>query len=360
MKKILFVASLDSPHTIRWANGLQAHGYEVLVFSIREPLPGLSPDVKAIVRKGMSKWAYLTHGPVLVRAIKSERPDVVHVLFASGLGFLASLWLRKGSYMLSMLGADVFDFPRKPIQRWLLRRNLARAGALLSTSVVMLREARRYTARPIEVTPFGVDVKVFTPPAGRNADRPLRIGTARRLEPKYGVDTLIEAFALLRERLEDREVELHVAGVGPERAHLGALAERLGVADAVRFRGWLAEEEMVDFLRGLDVFCALSRLRSESFCVAVLEASACGVPVLASRIGGLPETVAEGETGFLVAPDSPPDAADRLADLCGDETLRHQLGERGRRFVVERYDWRMSLAKMESVYRAFVATRQAA
>ena len=350
--KVLLVATLDSTHTIRWANGLQSRGHQVIVFSTRRPLPGLSKSVKTVVRPRFGKMAYLLCGWALRREVRASHPDVVHVMYAAGFGLLASTWLRKGSYVLSMLGSDIFDFPKTRVRRWILKRNLSHAGVLLSTSKAMRCEARHYTAAPIRLTPFGVDLDVFRPSASRPArSRPcqtrLRIGTARLLEPQYGIDTLIEAIALLKRR-GVAAVDLHIAGEGSEKAKLMTLASRLGLADGIRFLGWLPHGQMPQFLRGLDIFCVLSR--SESFCVAALEASACGLPVVASRIGGLPETVVDGETGILVAPGSPRDAANGLQRLCEDAGLRARLGGAGREHVRQHYDWRHSLDAMEQVY----------
>ncbi len=353
--KILLVSTLDSTHTVRWANGLRERGHDVVIFSTRHPLPGLSTDAKIVVRNRFGKLGYLIHGVALRRTIKRERPDIVHAHFASGYGLLCSAWLKKYSYILSMWGSDIFDFPKDLIRRWILVRNLTRAGMLLSTSRCMVEEARKYTNRSIYLTPFGVNVEEFRslPPA-HGSDKVFRIGTARRLEHKYGIDILVEAFARFRNNYPGCNVELCVAGEGSERSRIEALAADLGVLDAVRFLGWLPHDQMPSFLNGLDVFCVPSRYRSESFGVAVLEASACGVPVIASNTGGLPETVRHGKTGFLVRPESLNEMSELLGTLFSDEDLRSRLGRAGRAFVVQRYSWEKSLDIMERTHGAFL------
>ena len=119
----------------------------MIVFSTRSPLPGLSKKVRTIVRPHFGKMAYLLCGWSLRGAIRAELPDVVHVMYASGFGLLASTWLHRGSYVLSMLGSDIFDFPKTRVRRWILRRNLAYAGMLLSTSEMMRREAGKIHRR---------------------------------------------------------------------------------------------------------------------------------------------------------------------------------------------------------------------
>ena len=351
--KILLASTLDSTHTVRWANGLSERGHDVLAFSTRPPLAGLLPEVRTVVRGGFGKLDYLIRGPALRRTVREERPDIVHAHFASGYGFLCANWLDRGSWILSVWGSDIFDFPAGPVRRRLLARNLARAGALLATSECLAKETAKHTGRPLRLTPFGVDAKRFRPrPEEREDDGLLRIGTARVLKPKYGIDTLIEAFALLRKRIR-RRTRLLVAGEGPDRSKLERLAADRGIADSVEFKGWLSHDQLPSFLNGLDVFCALSRLDSESFGVAPLEASACGVPVIASNVGGLPETVRHQETGLLVGREAPQEAAEGLTALLDDSNLRHRLGQAGRAFAVERYDWERSLDIMERIYQDF-------
>ena len=320
------------------------------------PLAGLSPKVKSVVRSRFGKLGYLFYGPALRRTISDERPDIVHAHFASGYGFLCSTWLKREAYILSIWGADIFEFPTGPVRRRVFVRNLAHAGQLLSTSVCMVMEARKYTDRSVHLTPFGADLSMFRPfrPRRRNGDT-FRIGTARVLDYKYGVDTLIKAFAIFRNACWGHDVQLLIAGDGPDRDMLERLAADLGVADGVTFVGWLHHDQLPSFFNGLDVFCALSRLDSESFGVAVLEASACGVPVIGSNIGGLPETIQHGKTGLLVSKELPREAAECLTTLFEDNELRHRLGQAGRAFVAERYDWDCSLDIMERIYADFLA-----
>ena len=350
--KILLISTLGSTHTIRWANGLSRRGHVVVVFSTCDPLPGLCPSVKIVVRRRFGKLGYLLLGRSLRHVITTERPDIVHAHFASGYGFLCSTWLKRGSYILSMWGSDIFEFPKGVVRSWILNRNLSHAGLLLSTSDVMRREARRYTDRDIRLTPFGVEMQTFRPRFSRLAcDGTFNIGTVRVIDYVYGIDTLIKAFDIFRHNFPDVSTRLLIAGDGPERGKMQQLAVTLGVAELVEFVGWLSHDKVADFLNRLDVFCALSR--REGFGVAVVEASACGIPVIATNIGGLPEVVRHEQTGYLVRPDSPRDTAERLQELYQDGPLRHRLGRAGRSFVHSRYSWDSSLEEMERIYAEF-------
>jgi glycosyltransferase involved in cell wall biosynthesis len=103
----------------------------------------------------------------------------------------------------------------------------------------------------------------------------------------------------------------------------------------------------------LDIYVALSR--QESFGVAVIEAGAAGRPVVVSNVGGLPEVVRDGETGFIVPPNDPDAAADALERLVRDQLLRRQMGEAGAQHVAKNYSWD---ASVQTMIKVLEATRQ--
>jgi glycosyltransferase involved in cell wall biosynthesis len=130
-------------------------------------------------------------------------------------------------------------------------------------------------------------------------------------------------------------VRLVLAG-GGNAAYWGDRAREAGLgADAVSFLGHVPYGDMPAFLRGADALVLPSR--SESMPYAVLEAMACGLPVVATSVGGIPEIIDDGRNGLLVPPNSPERLADGLLALAGDEGLRARLGGEARRTAVERH-----------------------
>ena len=199
---------------------------------------------------------------------------------------------------------------------------------------------------PVIVTPFGVDLNEFVK---RNSEKRhssnIIIGTVKRLKKKYGIDTLIRAFHQVKLGLEDRKeisLKLLIVGDGVERNALIRLTHELRISDYVEFTGHVPNAEVPNYLNTIDVFVALSRLESESFGVAIVEASAMGIPVVCSNIGGLPEVVKDGETGFLVEVDNTSAAADRILELVLNEDLRVRLGNNGRKFITEKYSFKVN------------------
>ena len=209
----------------------------------------------------------------------------------------------------------------------------------------MAAEVRRVwpQANEIDVVPFGIDTARFLP--APRSPVPLAIGTVKTLAPAYGIDVLLRAAA----RLADGAApQLLVVGGGPERDALQALAASLGIAERTRFVGAVPHAEVPAWLQRLAVYVAPSR--RESFGVAVLEASACGLPVVVSNVGGLPEVVEHGVTGYVVPAADDAALADALRRLCADEALRARMGAAGRARVLERYGWPASLDAMLRCY----------
>ncbi len=153
------------------------------------------------------------------------------------------------------------------------------------------------------------------------------VGTVARLHAVKGVRYLLQAAAILQRR--GVACQVVVVGDGPERGALEREGRELGLAPPARFLGF--RERPVELLPALDVFVLPSLM--EGMGLAVLEAMLAGLPVVASRVGGVRELVAEGETGLLVPPADPQSLADALMRLLGDPDLARRLGEAGR----ERY-----------------------
>lgn len=163
-----------------------------------------------------------------------------------------------------------------------------------------------------------------------------------RLVPRKGQDTLI--LAMPRILAKEPEAVLLIVGGGPYEQDLRKLAYDTGVADAVRFTGAVPWSELPAHYGAGDVFAMPCRTRRggldvEGLGIVYLEASATGLPVVAGDSGGAPDAVLDGETGWVVRGDLPDDSADRIITLLGDPELRRHMGERGRRWVEERWRW---------------------
>ena len=204
----------------------------------------------------------------------------------------------------------------------------------------------------VSVVPCGVDTSVFTPAGagGRPRSGRPRLLMLGRLVERKGTEDAIAALARLP------GAELVVAG-GPRRTELGGDAEyrRLRaaarahrVADRVTFTGGVARERIPALLRSADVVVCAPWY--EPFGIVPLEAMACGIPVVATAVGGLTDTVVPGRTGLLVPPRDPAALADAIAALLADPSLRAAFGRAGRRRAQHWYDWSRVAAQTETVY----------
>lgn len=356
--KVAILAPATSIHAIRWAEGLAAAGLEIVLATQHPPKQDFDPRVRLEVLPHRGTPGYFLNARPLRAILRRTRPDLVNAHYASGYGTLARLAGHR-PMLLSVWGSDVFDFPgRSPLHRWWLRRTLRWADGIASTSKVMADEVRRLVPeiQDVAVTPFGVDTSVFRPRRGEPIDpisRPLVVGTVKTMAPVYGIDILIRAFAAMTcDPAGPPELAsavcLRLAGDGPQLSAYRRLADGLGVGDRVEFTGSIPHSSVPRFLQCLDVYAAFSR--SESFGVAVIEASACGLPVIVSDAGGLAEVVSPEETGLIIPRDDVSAAAAAIRRLLLDADLRRRLGEAGRRRVESHYAWTRSLEVMTSVY----------
>ncbi|GAA0327647.1 glycosyltransferase [Actinoallomurus spadix] len=298
----------------------------------------------------------------------SRPPDIVHAHFwMSGLAALGGARDHGVPVVQTFhaLGRVKRRYQRdadtSPAGRVRLEGQVGRdATAVVATCTDEVRELGAYGVPPdrVFVVPCGVDTERFRPDgpvSERDGARP-RVLTVGRLVPRKGVDTLLEAMR----RVPD--ADLLIAG-GPERSRLGddpearrlmSLAEEYGVTDRVVFLGRVAHDEIPALVRSADVVVSVPWY--EPFGIVPIEAMACGVPVVASAVGGHLDTVLDGVTGLRVPPRRPDELAASLRRLLGDAGLRRSLSRAAAEHAHGRYSWDRVAAETESVYEQVIET----
>jgi glycosyltransferase involved in cell wall biosynthesis len=300
----------------------------------------------------------------------AEPPDVVHAHFwMSGLAALV------GARELDVPVVQTFhalgtvkrrhqgDADTSPPERLRLEAAVARqVDRIIATCSDEVDELARMRVprSSVDVVPCGVDLRLFTdrgPVLPRTGCR-RRLVTIGRLVERKGVQTVIEALAGLQ------DTELLVAGgptpdrldTDPDVRRLRSVADRHGVADRVHFLGRVLREDVPPLLRSADVLVTVPWY--EPFGITPLEAMACGRPVVATAVGGLQDSVADGVTGDLVPPRDPERLGEALAALLADDERRAAYGAAGVRRARARYRWSRVVADTETVYRQVLARRR--
>ena len=271
-------------------------------------------------------------------------------------------WVRQRlgtPYGVLLHGGDLLIL-RQQAERSRLKRRTARtlleAAAVLVTNSrwtadlcgVVLREIGVPLRQDlIQTVPLGTDPLVFRPGVSQteirghyDLDGRRWLLSVARLTRHKGIDAGIVAVAKLAGEYPD--LGYAIAGSGDELSALKTLAAELGVADRVHFLGNVPDRDLPALYNCAEVYLGLSRLmneRVEGFGISLLEAGACGIPVLATRTGGIPEAVRDGESGILVDSDNPDQVAAALRRLLDDRSLAERLGAGGRTAVERYYNW---------------------
>ncbi|OFY08448.1 MAG: hypothetical protein A2W93_01600 [Bacteroidetes bacterium GWF2_43_63] len=358
MKRILLLSDINSAHTQKWARILVSKGFAVGIFSLSLPGSNWYNDLGIILLSqggfsnntfnaaSGSKISYLKKRKEVRAAIEKFKPDYVHAHYASSYGLLGAL-SGFHPYFISVWGSDVLLFPSNPIKKAIIRYNFRKADQIIVSSRTLDAACRKYTSKKPQIIPFGIDTKLFTSceRAGRNE---IRIGTVKSLNKVYGIDLLISVFANVVKLLAEKKITLTIVGEGPELENLTALAGSLNIADRVFFLPPVSQQKLVEIFHSFDIAVFLSR--SESFGVAVLEASATGLPVVVSAVGGLTEVVDDGITGFHTECDNLNEVADKLIRLINNSALREQIGQAGREKVKREYELNDTVREICDLY----------
>ena len=336
--KICYLADINSAHTHKWLNYFVNKGYDIHVISLgKGEYDGVtvhSLDVQDNVMKETSekgKLEYLRKIKRVRALVKEIKPDILHAHYASSYGLLGAI-ANYHPYVISVWGSDVYDFPIKsPIHKFIIKYNLKKADYILSTSNVMKIETQKYTNKPIEVTPFGVDINKFVP--NRIEKEEITIGTIKTLEEKYGVQYLVKAFKEVKERNKNLKLKLRIGGRGSQEDYLKGLVKELSIAEDVSFLGFVKPNDVIKEFQNFDLAVFPSTLDSESFGVAAVEAEACGTPVIVTDVGGLMESTKPNVTSLVAKKKSVEDLADKIDILVKDKDLRIKMGNAARKFV---------------------------
>lgn len=286
----------------------------------------------------------------LRRLVVAESPHVIH--FHTSRAHAMSLWLRRTA--AQSVVTRRMDYPIRRGWRTDLLYNRRVAGvAAISDEVRRQLVAGGVRPERIRVIRSAVEPPDGLPGSGGREAARRRFGAAPEetviavvaaLERRKGHDVLLAALTILRDRgIRFRAL---LCGGGSEHAVLERLAANLGLGESVRFLG--EQRQVADVLAAADVFVLPSRF--EGLGVAILEAMALGLPVVATSVGGIPESVSHRDTGLLVPPEDPAALASAIGELAHDGERARTMGARGRERILESFTMERMAAEYERFY----------
>jgi len=340
------LADERSVHTHRWVQGMRGLGHRVDLITL---IKDFQYDIGGISLDASTKLSYLLRIGKLRKLVGKLKPDILHSHYASSFGFLAS-FVDHPRKILSVWGNDIVVFPyANYLFKMMVVRSLRKANRVTATSYFLKNAVSLLEPglSGVIVIPFGIDPDKFVF-SQRPDDDIVTIGIAKSLRPKYGIDILIKAFKISTESYKN--IRLSIAGRGNYADKYKSMVRECGLSDLIDFVGFIDYDKLPEFFSKLDIFAMPSISDGESFGVAALEASASGVPVVATRVGGVPEVVLDGKTGFLVERKNVDELARALEKLITNPELRRQMGKAGREFVEKNYRWEDNLKSMENLY----------
>ncbi len=292
----------------------------------------------------------------LRKVLQTARPDVVHThswdsSFIAGL----ALWGSDVAHVVHWHTTDPWlksTALKHRIRRSFTRHFLGRQRtAMLAVSDAVAKwvcDALSWPRSAVRTVRNGIDLATFDTPSHCEDRKVLTIGCAARLCPTKGLDVLIDAFA---KTCQSHAVCLKIAGEGSEQAALQLRAEDLGVSDRIEFVGH--QKDVVRFYQSLDLF-VLPSLSTEGLPLVLLEAMACGCPVVATAVGGSVEIFDNPKQGLLVSPGDVWALAKAMDSIVASKDLRACMTQAGRRRVEQAFDVGRMGDEVMDQYREFV------
>ncbi len=298
----------------------------------------------------------------IVAVAEDEGLDLVHAHYAipHGMSALDAREIladdgRRLPFVITLHGTDITIVGSEPSMSRVTRYILDKADGVTAVSRYLREETVSYfeTGRHIEVIPNFVDPGIFHPQPGSDLRKRLTangekiILHASNFRAVKNIPHLIEMFKQVQETVPARLV---LIGDGPERSHAEHLCRTLGIKDKVVFPGM--RSNVVEFLSAADIYVMASQ--TESFGLSALEAMSCGVPVVAYRVGGVPEVIAHGKTGYLVERDNIAAFAQAVRDILASEDRRRSFADASRQRAVEHFAADRVVPRYEAFYRRVI------
>nr|WP_321352418.1 glycosyltransferase family 4 protein [uncultured Methanoregula sp.] len=337
--------------TYNIAKHLAKVGHEIhIVTSHDEGLPYLHRengfDIHRIAVTKIPFFGLLFFWIKICFEIKKIKPDIVHTQsFGSCLPAYVTKKILKIPYLVWGRGGDIYQ------PSWFIQKTIKifcnNANAIVALTENMREKINEKCDKEIYVIPNGINLEYFyeidsDTKALKKTKNIIFVG---RLHSVKGVQYLITAMKQIHDEMPD--VRLLLVGDGSERFFLENLTSIFGLSDCVDFIGKVPHEKIADYMNRSDIFVLPSI--SESFGMVNLEAMACGLPIVASRVGGIPDIVLDNVNGYLVEPKNSEAIAEKILLLLRNDQQRQEISETNRK-KAKQYEWWTIIDKIEKIY----------
>ena len=374
--KVLFVGTGGSSHEVKLVSYLARRGYEVCYAHLTRgfELPstaGLITSYLGFISPRGRNWptrmpafaaTYALSFLALRGILKSFQPDILHGGFIQSAGLLSAMTGFR-PFLLSPMGSDVLIYPRRSwLTRVLTRYTIWSADAIICDSDSVRRSLANLAEYPgdqIRVMPWGVDLELFRNDTMARTETRQELGwennkvviMTRYLRPVYGVSYFIDCLpAVFRTEPSARAL---VLGSGPLEGELRSRVQQLGIQDKVRFLGEVPNREMPKYLNCADAYVSSSV--SDGTSVSLLEAMACGLPVVVTDVPSNLEWIENGSNGLVVGQRDSERLGEAIIRILRDDRLRSDMSARNRRLVGQKANLSDNLRTLEDAYSALAS-----
>lgn len=320
----------------------------------------------------ISSWKILFPFAAFLKATvlhAKKRYSLIWSIMANRAGYAAlffKLTHPRVKYLLTLQEGDAPDYPKKRagflwlFVGFLFRKIFTKADCVQAISNYLADWARSMGKNDcIEIVPNGIDTEKSIKSKVHKVQSQKIIITTSRLVPKNGVDILIEAVSELKKEGLSGEIQCQILGSGPEEEKLKELTRILGLSNDVVFLGHIDPEVVYTYLANADIFVRPSR--SEGLGSSFLEAMGAGLPVIGTRVGGIPDFLKDpadvGDdraTGLFTRVNDPKDLADKIRTLINDENLAQTIALNGKNLALKEYSWDGVASRMKTIFNNLV------
>jgi glycosyltransferase involved in cell wall biosynthesis len=367
--RLCFISNPNNTHTRRWVGWFAKHGHTVSLLA-DVPLKEPWPEVPVI---DLSKFFYtpIVRFPIwavwLRRFLHQWHPDILHAHRVNSAGWLAA---ASGFHPLVVTpwGTDLNQLPKQSVMaRWLAHFVFRHADLVTADAIDLLQTARHYGANPacLHLIQWGVDLAHFYPgPANSSLRNELKLTggpiilSPRGVNPIYNLDIILQAMPEIRTSLPGVMLIIRDYNTDPVyKRRLEDLISRLNLSQVIRWIGPIEPwERVADIYRLADVVVSVPT--SDSTPVSILEALACGIPVITTDLPSLHEWLVPGESGLMIPQRDIHALATALIQILTDKKLADQFKKIGPTIVETRANHQLEMQRMEAIYHQLAGSRR--